>query len=88
MSSSNGKHDVADITVTSKMMEEAAAKAKATATAAATQNRKILYVLNILTTFLFVGASLGWGPMQLMVRTSWVAFFVRLRVFRLPFFTG
>ena len=70
MSSSNGKHDVADINVTTStktanIMEEATVAAKAT-----TQNRKILYVLNILTTFLFVGASLGWGPMQLMVRTS------------------
>ena len=68
MSSSNGKHDVADINVTStktaNIMEEATVAAKAP------QNRKILYVLNILTTFLFVGASLGWGPMQLMVRTS------------------
>ena len=70
MSSSNGKHDVADINVTStktaNIMEEAT-----TAAATATQNRKVLYVLNILTTFLFVGASLGWGPMQLMVRRGW-----------------
>ena len=35
------------------------------------RTRNYLYVFNVLTTFLFVGATLGWGPMQLMVRYVW-----------------
>jgi hypothetical protein len=34
------------------------------------RQRKALFVVNALTTLLFVGASLGWGPMQLMVCTK------------------
>jgi hypothetical protein len=31
------------------------------------RQRRALFITNTLTTFLFVGASLGWGPMQQMV---------------------
>ncbi len=31
------------------------------------RNRQILFACNVLTSFLYVGATLGWGPMQLMV---------------------
>ena len=31
------------------------------------RDRRCLFVFNVLTTFLFVGATLGWGPMQLLV---------------------
>lgn len=32
------------------------------------RQRHALFVINAITMFLFVGAALGWGPMQLMVR--------------------
>jgi hypothetical protein len=52
------------------------------------RDRMILFVCSCLTTFLFVGAMLGWGQMQLMVRANSTKISINNRIRNEPQYYG